>query len=133
MSIRPEPADHLRSDPHVPLARAAQRLERPWDPLIVTQAHGMDVRLVRVEGEFVWHAHPEAEEIFILVSGEFGIDFRDRRVVLSPGDVVTVPRRVEHKPYSPSSALVYVIEPQEVVNTGDRPGERTRSALKRYA
>ena len=125
--------DCLRSDPHVVLARAADAIDRPWDPLVVTQAHGMDVRLVKVAGEFTWHAHPDAEEIFILISGEFGIDFRDRRVVLAPGDLVTVPRRVEHKPFSPSTALVYVIEPQEVVNTGDRPGALTRTALKRYA
>ena len=127
----PGPSDRLHVDPHVPLARAAQLIERPWDPFIIAQAHGMDVRLVRVAGEFTWHAHPEADEIFILISGEFGIDFRDRRVVLSPGDLVKVPRTVEHKPYSPSSALVYVIEPQDVVNTGDRPGELTRAALKR--
>ena len=124
--------DRLRSDPHVPLARALLAIERPWDPLIVAQAHGMDVRLVRVAGEFTWHAHPEADEIFILVSGEFGIDFHDRRVLLAPGDLVRVPMGVDHKPFSPTTAVVYVIEPQDVVNTGDRPGELTRSSLKTY-
>ncbi|MFM2089619.1 MAG: hypothetical protein RLZZ127_108 [Planctomycetota bacterium] len=114
-------------------ALAKRQISRAFDPLVMTQAHGMDVRLARIEGEFVWHRHDDADETFILIEGSFAIAFRDRIIALAPGDLLTVPRGMEHQPFSSGVAWVYVIEPTQVINTGNTPSELTRTALRHYA
>jgi mannose-6-phosphate isomerase-like protein (cupin superfamily) len=114
---------------HIPFLAAQAEIDQPWSPLILTQADGRDLRLVKVEGEFTWHAHTDCDEVFILISGPFAIAFRDRIITLAPGDVVRVPRNCEHKPFSSGIAWVYVLEPSGTVNTADRASAMTRLQL----
>jgi mannose-6-phosphate isomerase-like protein (cupin superfamily) len=92
-----------------------------WRPKTVAQLNGQDVRLVKTQGTFPWHAHANAEEMFLCWKGEFRIEFRDRVVTLGPGEMVVVPRGVEHRTASDEEAEVLIFEPSEVVNTGDAP------------
>jgi mannose-6-phosphate isomerase-like protein (cupin superfamily) len=90
-----------------------------WRPKIVAQLNGQDVRLVKTQGIFPWHSHADAEEMFLCWKGEFRIEFRDRVVTLRPGELIVVPRGVEHRTASDEEAEVLIFEPSEVVNTGD--------------
>jgi mannose-6-phosphate isomerase-like protein (cupin superfamily) len=82
-------------------------------------------KLAKVEGEFVWHSHDDTDETFIVIDGELTIEFRDRHVVLKKGEMVVVPRGVEHKPSAENECQIMLIEPKGVLNTGDSGGELT--------
>ncbi len=96
-----------------------------WQPHRLTSVNDYDVKVARLEGEFVWHTHPETDELFLVVSGELTIQLRDRDVVLGPNDIFVVPRGVEHCPKADREVHVVLIEPKGTVNTGDAPGDRT--------
>jgi mannose-6-phosphate isomerase-like protein (cupin superfamily) len=101
-------------------AKFAAFTER-WRPKIAAQLNGQDVRLVKVQGEFPWHSHTDAEEMFLVWRGRFRVEFRDRVVELGPGQFCVVPRGVEHRTCADEEAEVLIFEPSEVVNTGDAP------------
>ena len=84
-------------------------------------------KLVRAEGDFVWHSHEDTDETFLVIEGELHIDFRDGRVTLRPGEMFVVPKGKEHKPFAASECKLMLIEPVGVVNTGDA-SEGTRTA-----
>lgn len=90
-----------------------------WRPKIITQANGQDIRIVKTKGVFPWHSHVDAEEVFLCWRGQFRVEFRDHIVLLGPGEMVTVPRGVEHRTASDDEAEVMIFEPSDVVNTGD--------------
>jgi mannose-6-phosphate isomerase-like protein (cupin superfamily) len=90
-----------------------------WRPKTLAQMNGQDVRLVKTQGVFPWHSHADAEEMFLVYKGIFRVEFRDRVVELSPGQMVVVPRGTEHRTASDQEAHVLIFEPSEVVNTGD--------------
>lgn len=96
-----------------------------WQPHRLTSVNDYDVKVARLQGEFVWHSHPETDELFLVVSGVLTIQLRDRDVVLGPNDVFVVPRGVEHCPKADAEARVVMFEPKGTVNTGDAPGDRT--------
>ena len=113
-------------DGPVNLAGALATFDEPFTPRIVGRLNDYKLMVVKAKGEFVWHAHPETDDFFLVVSGELVIDLRDRSVALGPGDVFVVPRGVEHRPRSEHGAEVLLIEPAGTVNTGDAPaGELT--------
>ena len=109
----------------VNLAEKFSRISTHWDPKIVGELNGQHVKLVKVQGSFVWHQHDHEEELFLVVHGELGIEFRDHTVLLSEGEFVIVPRGVEHRPVAEREAHVLLFEPASTVNTGDSPGVRT--------
>lgn len=82
-------------------------------------------KLVKLQGEFVWHDHPDTDETFIVLEGAMSIAFRDGEVHLRQGEMVVIPKGVEHKPYASKEAKVMIVEPKGVVNTGDAGGELT--------
>ena len=92
-----------------------------WRPRVAAQLNGQDVRLVKVQGVFPWHSHPEAEEMFLVWKGRFRVEFRDRVETLGPGQFIVVPRGVEHRTAADEEAEVMIFEPSEVINTGDAP------------
>ena len=94
-------------------------------PKVIAQMNDVQFKLVRVEGDFVWHAHADTDETFIVIDGEMTIDFRDGAVTLRPGEMFVVPKGVEHKPRAASECRILLIEPVGVANTGDAGGERT--------
>jgi len=96
-----------------------------WNPRIVGQLNGQHVKLVKFQGEFVWHHHDHEDELFLVVKGRFRMDFRDREVWLDEGELLIVPRGVEHRPVAPSEVHVLLFEPASTLNTGNVENERT--------
>lgn len=101
------------------------RIERHWDPKIVGALNGQHVKLVKFTGPFVWHHHEHEDELFLVVQGQFTMQFRDRSVELREGEFLIVPRGVEHCPVADAEAHVLLFEPESTVNTGNAPGART--------
>ncbi len=102
------------------------RLEGLWSPRVIAEMNDYQFKIVRIQGDFVWHDHPETDETFIVLKGEIRIDFRDRTVVLGEGEMYVVPKGVEHKPYAESEAELLLIEPKGILNTGHAGGDRTQ-------
>ena len=92
-----------------------------WRPRVAARLNGQEVKLVKTEGVFPWHAHADADEMFIVWKGRFRVEFRDRIVDMGPGEFCVVPRGVEHRTASDAEAEVLIFEPAEVINTGDAP------------
>lgn len=100
-----------------------------WSPRIVGQLNDHQVKLVKLQGEFVWHHHDDEDEMFLVVEGRMGIEFAEGATWLEPGEFIIVPRGVEHKPLAPEPCSVMLIEPGGVVNTGNIDNEQTREAV----
>jgi mannose-6-phosphate isomerase-like protein (cupin superfamily) len=103
----------------VTLESKLAEFEDHWAPRTVATFNGQDAMVVKVQGEFVWHAHPETDDFFLVLKGHLEIRLRDRTVALNAGDLYIVPRGVEHQPYAAEEAHVLLIEPTGTPNTGD--------------
>jgi mannose-6-phosphate isomerase-like protein (cupin superfamily) len=114
--------------PHkINLAEKLTKFADHWKPHIVGSYNGNELRVVKVEGEFVWHSHADTDELFLVLSGELTMNFRDRVEVLKPGELIVVPRGTEHKPAATGECHLLTIDAEGTVNTG----EVTDSALTR--
>ena len=103
-----------------------------FNPRIVAELNGQQVKLVKVKGDFVWHHHDEEDELFLVVKGRFRMELRDRDVWVEEGEFLVVPRGVEHRPVAEEEVHILLFEPASTVNTGNLEGhERTRLQLKR--
>ena len=100
-------------------------LREQWQPRVVAELNDYQFKVVRLQGDFVWHSHKDTDEAFVVLEGELRIDFRDGAVRIAPGEMFVVPKGVEHKPYAENEVKLLLIEPREVLNTGDEGGERT--------
>ena len=96
-----------------------------WSPRIIAQMNDYHFKLVKIQGEFVWHAHADTDEVFIVVDGELTIHFRDGEVVLRSGEMFVVPRGVEHKPVARRECKMMLVEPAGTINTGNAQSELT--------
>ncbi len=96
-----------------------------WTPKVIAEMNDYQFKLVKVQGDFVWHAHADTDETFIVIEGSLRIDFRDGHVDLNTGEMYVVPRGVEHRPSARAEAKLLLIEPRGVVNTADKGGELT--------
>lgn len=110
------------------LAEKFGRFAEHWSPRIVAELNGQHVKLVKFQGEFVWHHHEHEDEMFLVVRGSFRMDFRERAVFLREGEMIVVPRGVEHRPVAENEVWVLLFEPASTVNTGNNPGDRTVAA-----
>jgi mannose-6-phosphate isomerase-like protein (cupin superfamily) len=116
--------------PH-PAINFAQKLgliDAQWQPRVVAELNDYQFKLVKLEGDFIWHTHAETDEAFIVLDGELRIDFHDGAVNLGAGEMYVVPKGVEHKPYAEREVKLLLIEPRGVPNTGDVGGDRTAPA-----
>ena len=103
-----------------------------WEPKLAGELNGQQVKLAKVEGEFVWHKHEEADELFYVYDGELTIELADEPdVVLGPGEFTIVPHGVEHRPVADEETEIMLFEPRDTVNTGNVENERTKSTLER--
>lgn len=100
-----------------------------WDPKIIAELNGQHVKLVKIRGEFVWHHHEHEDELFLVLRGSFRMEYRDRTVELREGDMVVVPRGVEHRPVAEQECSILLFEPAGTVNTGNAGGGLTREKL----
>jgi mannose-6-phosphate isomerase-like protein (cupin superfamily) len=96
-----------------------------WSPKVIAEMNDYQFKIVKLEGDFIWHHHKATDETFIVVEGNLRIDFRDGAVNLAAGEMFVVLKGVEHKPYAEREARVLLIEPHGVANTGHEGGERT--------
>jgi mannose-6-phosphate isomerase-like protein (cupin superfamily) len=107
------------------LAELFGRFDEQWSPKKIADLNDYEVKLVKLQGEFVWHSHEDTDELFLVVDGELTIQLRDRDVVLRSGELFVVPRGVEHCPRAERETAVLLLEPRGVVNTGDAGGAMT--------
>jgi mannose-6-phosphate isomerase-like protein (cupin superfamily) len=101
------------------------KIDAHWQPRVVAELNDYQFKVVRIEGDFIWHDHKDTDEAFLVLEGILRIDFRDGAVSLGPGELCVVPRGVEHKPYAEKEVKMLLIEPRGTVNTGAEGGERT--------
>lgn len=112
------------SDP-VNLAQKAALIEQQWSPRVVAEMNDYQFKVVRIEGEFIWHSHPETDEAFFVLEGILRIDLPEGCVHVRVGELYVVPRGVEHRTAAQGEAKLLMIEPRDVLNTGHEGGERT--------
>ena len=101
-----------------------------WNPRVVGSYNSNDLRLVKLQGDFTWHAHPDTDELFLVIAGEMAIEFKDTICRLKAGDCIVVPRGTAHRPFAETEAHVLLMDREGEPNTGDTPSERTRAVLE---
>ncbi|GAB3960753.1 cupin domain-containing protein [Streptomyces sparsus] len=115
----------MRTPGKVNFDDALKLFSEQWSPKVVGRLNDYEIKLVRIEGEFVWHTHEDTDEVFIVLDGTLTIQLRDGDVVLGPREMYTVPRGVEHCPKAESEVTALLVEPSGVVNTGEAGGPLT--------
>ena len=109
----------------VDLAEKLSLIAEHWSPKVVARLNDYEIKLVKLQGEFVWHTHEETDELFLVIAGDLTIQLRDGNVQLRPGQMFVVPRGVEHCPITVGEVHAMLIEPAGTVNTGSAGGELT--------
>ena len=109
----------------VNLAQKFTLFQEHWQPKIAGELNGQYIKLVKVQGEFVWHRHENEDELFLVVKGKLLIKLRDRDIHLEAGELVIIPRGVEHLPVAEEEVHILLLEPKSTLNTGDVRNERT--------
>lgn len=112
----------------VNIARKFDQFSDQWNPKIVAALNDSYVKLVKLQGEFIWHHHTHEDELFLVMKGRLCMKFRDKDVWVEPGEFIIVPKGVEHCPVAPEEVHVLLIEPKSTLNTGNVQSELTRSA-----
>ena len=98
-----------------------------WSPKVIAEMNDYQFKLVKIQGEFVWHNHDDTDETFIVIEGEMKIDFENETLQLNEGDMFVVPKGIEHKPWAENECKVMIIEPRGVPNTGNSESDLTAS------
>lgn len=115
----------------VSLLQKFEQVTEHWSPKIVGELNGQQVKLAKLKGEFIWHQHEKEDEAFFVMKGSFRMEFRDKIVALNEGDMLIVPKGVEHKPVAEDEVWVMLFEPASTINTGNLVNERTKTNLER--
>jgi mannose-6-phosphate isomerase-like protein (cupin superfamily) len=115
----------------VNLAQKLRQFSERWSPRIVGELNGQQIKVAKLEGEFVWHHHADEDELFLVLRGHLVIHLRDRVIELDPGDFFVVPRGVEHKPVTQDEVHVLLLEPASTLNTGNVRNEFTVDSPER--
>lgn len=102
-----------------------------WNPRIVASLNGQDVKLAKIEGDFVWHAHEDEDELFYVLKGRLEMHFRDKIEILLPGQIIVVPRGVDHKPLAKEETWIMLFEPQSTDHTGGVQSPLRQNEIKR--
>jgi mannose-6-phosphate isomerase-like protein (cupin superfamily) len=109
----------------VNLIEKLQKFSEQWSPRVIAEMNDYQFKVVKLQGEFVWHEHPDTDEVFFVIQGEMQIGFRDRDVTLRAGELFVVPKGVEHITRAERECHALIIEPRGVVNTGGAGGALT--------
>ena len=96
-----------------------------WSPKVIAEMNDYQFKVAKIKGEFTWHAHKDTDEVFIVIEGSMGIEFKDRTVELNRGEMIVVHKAKQHKPFAIEECKVLIIEPRGVVNTGSSGGDLT--------
>ncbi|MBU1330957.1 MAG: cupin domain-containing protein [Gammaproteobacteria bacterium] len=116
------PSHHLQP---INLLHKISLFSEQWSPKVITEMNDYQFKIVRLQGDFIWHSHPETDEAFLVLEGQLRIDLRDRQITLNSGELLVVPKGVEHKPFAKNEVKLLLIEPRGVLNTGSEGGGRT--------
>lgn len=116
---------HQPIHPSINLQHKLSLFSEQWTPKVIAEMNDYQFKVVRIEGDFIWHSHADTDEAFLVIEGQLRIDLRDGAVLLGPGELYVVPKGVEHKPYAEREVKMLLIEPRGVLNTGEEGGERT--------
>ena len=103
------------------LAEKLSLFSEQWSPKIIAQMNDCHFKLAKLEGDFVWHRHPDTDEAFIILEGQLRIDFRDGSITLGKGEMLVVPQGIEHKPFAEAECHVLVLVHEGTINTGNAP------------
>lgn len=122
-----DPGDGAGDMQKVNLAEKLSRISEFWSPKAVGAVNDFYVKLVKLRGEFVWHAHEVEDELFLVLEGKLRLQFRSHEVAVGPGEFIIVPHGTEHRPVADGEVHVLLLEPGSTVNTGSAGGERTRA------
>lgn len=98
-----------------------------WTPKIISELNDYQIKIVKVEGDFVWHDHSDTDEFFLVIEGTLFIEFENETMELNAGELYVVPKGVQHRPFAQKECKVMLIEPRGVVNTGDSESDLTAS------
>ena len=101
------------------------KFSKHWSPRVIAEMNDYQFKLVKVRGEFVWHDHPDTDEVFIVIDGSLDIEFRDGKVTLDSGEMFVVPKGLEHKPMAKNECKLILVEPKGVINTGNTESNLT--------
>jgi mannose-6-phosphate isomerase-like protein (cupin superfamily) len=116
----------MSDDAHkINLAEKLALFSEHWSPKVVAALNGQEVKLVKFKGAFTWHHHEREDELFLVIRGRFRMEFRDSAVELAQGEMIVVPRGVEHRPVADDEVHVLLFEPADTLNTGNVRDERT--------
>ena len=102
-----------------------------WSPKIIGQLNGQDVKLAKLEGEFVWHDHADEDELFYIIKGSLQIEFRDNIVTLNEGEMLVIPKGIEHKPIAKEEVWVLLFEPSNIKHTGEVQHKLTKETFEK--
>ncbi len=112
------------------LASKLSLFSEHWSPKVIADLNGQQVKVVKFKGEFLWHHHEHEDELFLVLRGRLRMEFRDRQAWLEPGELIVVPRGVEHRPCAEDEVHVLLFEPATTLNTGNIQNERTLRELQ---
>jgi mannose-6-phosphate isomerase-like protein (cupin superfamily) len=112
------------------LASKLSLFSEHWSPKVIAELNGQQVKVVKFKGDFLWHHHEHEDELFLVLSGRLRMEFRDHQAWLGPGELIVVPRGVEHRPCAEKEVHVLLFEPATTVNTGNVVNERTLRELQ---
>ena len=113
------------------IAEKLSRFSDHWNPRIIGELNGQQVKAAKLKGEFFFHQHEQEDEMFLIVKGTLKMEFRDRTEILKPGEFIIVPRGVEHKPVADEEVELLLFEPASTLNTGNVENERTKRQLEK--
>lgn len=112
------------------ISEKLQLFSTHWDPKVVGELNGQHVKLVKFKGAFAWHKHDEEDEMFLVISGNFNMELRDKIVNLVAGEFIIIPKGTEHRPVAIEEVHVMLFEPTTTLNTGDTKNELTKEELQ---
>ena len=96
-----------------------------WSPKVIAEMNDYQFKVVKIKGEFIWHEHKDTDEVFIVIEGSMGIEFKDRTVELNSGEMIVIRKEEQHKPFATEECKILIIEPRGVINTGESGGDLT--------
>ena len=113
------------------IAEKFEKIDEHWSPKIIGALNGQHVKLAKIQGDFIWHSHENEDELFMVMKGLLYMDFRDRTEVIREGEIIIVPRGVEHRPRTEDQEVqIMLFEPSSTINTGDLKNEKTKENLE---
>ena len=98
-----------------------------WSPKVISELNDYQIKLVKIQGDFVWHNHSETDELFLVIEGKMKIEFKNKTIELNKGELYVVPKGIDHRPYAEDECQIMLIEPRGVVNTGENKNDLTAS------